>query len=557
MKAVGLRPISALVDITNLLSLDRARPLHVYDAGKINGEIHARLAKPGEKLVALDGKTYDLDGEMCVIADDSGVLGLGGVMGGMTTGVGDATTDVFIESAYFDPVRTARTGRELAINSDARYRFERGVDPEFTEPGLDLATKLVMELCGGEPSDITVAGRAPNSKRDITFDAALVEKLCGVKIHQREALVILDRLGFRAVAGARVAIPSWRPDIHGPADLVEEVVRILGFDKVPSTPLPRPSAIQPAVLTPIQKRVRAAKRTLAARGLSEAMTWSFVSRAQAALFGGVPEALILANPISADLDAMRPSVLPGLLAAAQRNAARGLKDLGLFEVGPQFHGPDPGEQLTAASGLRIGNGPRNWTKQSWSADVFQAKADVLAVLEACGFAGDSAQVAADAPAWYHPGRSGALRLGPKNVLANFGELHPRVLQAFDLTGPVSAFEVMLEMLPSPKAKTGKARPKLELAGFQAVERDFAFLIDTKVAAAEIVKAAVSADRALIESVTVFDVYEGQGIDPGMKSLAISVRLQPRDRTLTEADIDMVSSKIVGAVAKATGARLRE
>ena len=448
LKAVGLRPISALVDITNLISLDRARPLHVYDADKIKGEIHARLAKQGEKLVALDAKSYELDDQMCVIADDNGVLGLGGVMGGESTGVSETTTDVFIESAYFDPVRTARTGRELAINSDARYRFERGVDPEFVVPGLDLATKLVMELCGGEPSDITIAGRAPDSRREITFDATLVEKLCGVKIHQREALVILERLGFRTVAGARVSIPSWRPDIHGPADLVEEVVRILGFDKIPSTPLPRPSTIQPAVLTPMQKRVRAAKRTLAARGLSEAMTWSFVSRAQAELFGGVPEALILANPISADLDAMRPSVLPGLLAAAQRNAARGVKDLGLFEVGPQFYGPEPGEQLTAASGLRCGGGPRNWSKQSWSADVFQAKADVLAILEACGFAGDSAQVASDAPAWYHPGRSGALRLGPKNVLAYFGELHPRILQAFDLAEPVAAFEVMLETLPA-------------------------------------------------------------------------------------------------------------
>jgi phenylalanyl-tRNA synthetase beta chain len=556
LKAVGLRPISTLVDITNLMSLDRARPLHVYDADKLKGEIHARLARQGESFLALDGKTYELDAEMCVIADDSGVVGLGGVMGGETTGVSEATTNVFIESAYFDPVRTARTGREAGIVSDARYRFERGVDPEYVEAGLDLATKLILELCGGESSDLTVAGRAPDTKRDITFDPGLVEKLCGVKIHQGEAMTILDRLGFRAVVGTRVSIPSWRPDIHGPADLVEEVVRISGLDKIPSTPLPRTATIQPAVLTPMQKRVRAAKRTLAARGLSEAMTWSFVSRAQATLFGGVPEALILANPISADLDAMRPSVLPGLLAAAQRNTARGLKDLGLFEVGPQFFGPEPGEQLTAASGLRLGNGPRNWGGQAWNADVFQAKADVLAILDACGVAGEAAQVAADAPAWYHPGRSGALRLGPKNVLAYFGELHPRILQAFDLTGPVAAFEVMLETLPAQKAKPTKTKPKLDLAEFQAVERDFAFLIDAKVAAADIVKAAAGADRALIETVTVFDVYEGKGVDPGKKSLAIAVRLQPKDRTLTEAEIETVSSKIVGAVAKATGATLR-
>lgn len=557
LKAVGLRPISALVDITNLLSLDRARPLHVYDADKLKGEIHARLAKKGEKVLALDGKTYELDEEMCVIADDNGVLGLGGVMGGESTGVSETTTNVFIESAYFDPVRTARTGRELGINSDARYRFERGVDPEYVVPGLELATKLVLDLCGGEPSDVTVAGRPPETKREITFDPGLVEKLCGVKMHQAEALSILDRLGFRTVVGTRVAVPSWRPDVHGPADLVEEVVRIAGLDKVPSTPLPRQAGVPLAVLTPMQKRVRSAKRTLAGRGMIEAMTWSFVSKAHAELFGGVPEALLLANPISADLDAMRPSVLPGLLAATQRNVARGLKDVALFEVGPQFTGAEPGDQLTAASGVRHGAGPRNWSKHAWSADVYAAKADVLAVLESAGFAGETAQVTTDAPAWYHPGRSGALRLGPKNVLAFFGELHPRVLAAFDLTGPVAAFEVMLETLPAPKAKATKAKPKLELSEFQAVERDFAFLVDAKVNAAEIIKAAATADRALVDSVSVFDVYEGQGIDPGKKSLAISVKLQPRDRTLTEADIETVSSKIVGAVAKATGATLRK
>ncbi len=556
LKAVGLRPISALVDITNLISLDRARPLHVYDVSKLKGEIHARLAKPGETLNALDGKTYMLDAQMCVIADDKGVLGLGGVMGGESTGVSESTTDVLIESAYFDPVRTARTGRELGINSDARYRFERGVDPEYVTPGLDLAAKLIVELCGGEPSDVAIAGRAPDSKREITFDPALVERLCGIKMHQNEAMGILDRLGFRAIVGTRVSVPSWRPDIHGPADLVEEVVRIVGLDKIPSTPLPRNPSIPLPVLTPMQKRVRQAKRALATRGLSEAMTWSFISQAQAALFGGVPEALILANPISAGLDAMRPSVLPGLLAAVQRNAARGVKDLGLFEVGPQFYGPEPGEQLTAASGIRIGAGPRGWSKQSWNADAFQSKADVLAILEACGVSGEAAQITTDAPAWYHPGRSGALRLGPKNVLAYFGELHPKILQAFDLTGPVAAFEVMLETLPAPKAKPTKTKPKLELPEFQAVERDFAFLVEAKVSAGEIIKAATSADRALIESVTVFDVYEGQGVEPGHKSVAIAVRLQPRERTLTEADIEMVSGKIIGAVAKSTGAKLR-
>ncbi|MFN9544346.1 MAG: phenylalanine--tRNA ligase subunit beta, partial [Alphaproteobacteria bacterium] len=463
---------------------------------------------------------------------------------------------VFIESAWFDPVRTARTGRELGINSDARYRFERGVDPDYVAGGLDLATKMVLDLCGGEPSDLTVAGRAPDTRREITFDPALVEKLCGVKMHQAEAMGILDRLGFKATVGTRVTVPGWRPDIHGPADLVEEVIRIHGLDKVPSTPLPRAAVVPPPVRTPMQKRVRAARRTLAARGLSEAMTWSFVSQAQAALFGGVAEALVRANPISADLDAMRPSVLPGLLAALQRNAARGQKYLALFEVGPQVHGPDPGQQTTAATGVRTGAGPRHWSKHQWAADVFQAKADVFAILEACGMAPESVQVSTDAPGWYHPGRSGVLRLGPKTVLAHFGELHPRVLKAFDLSGPVAAFEVVLESLPAAKAKPTKTKPRLEVSDFQAVERDFAFLLKASVAASDVVRAAATADRALIESVTVFDIYEGKGVEPGHKSLAISVRLQPKDRTLSDADIAAVSAKVVAAVTKACGATLR-
>jgi phenylalanyl-tRNA synthetase beta chain len=556
LKAVGLRPISALVDITNLISLDRARPLHVYDADKLKGEIHARLATDGETLAALDGKTYTLDGQMCVIADDSGVLGLAGVMGGAATGVSEATTNVFIESAWFDPVRTARTGRELGINSDARYRFERGVDPDYVVEGLDLATRLVLDLCGGEPSDFTLAGRAPDTRREITFDPALVEKLCGVTMHQAEAMAILDRLGFRATVGTRVTVPGWRPDVHGPADLVEEVIRIHGLDKIPSTPLPRPAMVPLPVLTPIQKRVRAARRTLAARGLSEAITWSFVSQSQAALFGGVPEALMLANPISADLDAMRPSVLPGLLAALQRNAARGQKDLALFEVGPQFHGADPGQQVTAASGVRAGAGPRHWSGQQWATDIFQAKADVFALLDACGVVPESAQVTTDAPSWFHPGRSGVLRLGPKVVLAFFGEVHPRVLKAFDLPGPVAAFEVMLEALPAAKVRPTKTKPRLEVSDYQAVERDFAFLVKASLPASDLVRAAAAVDKALIESVTVFDVYEGKGVEPGHKSVAVSVRLQPRDRTLSEAEIEAVCARVVAAVVKACGATLR-
>ncbi|HAH11269.1 MAG TPA: phenylalanine--tRNA ligase subunit beta [Alphaproteobacteria bacterium] len=556
LKAIGLRPISALVDITNYISFDRGRPLHVYDADKLKGEIHARLARQGEKLAALDGKTYDTDPEMCVIADDSGVLGFGGVMGGEATGCTETTTTVFIESAYFDPVRTARTGRIANINSDARYRFERGVDPNFVTGGLELAIQMILELCGGTVSERTVVGTPPQIGATVeNFDPGHVRRLTGIEIADAEALDILRKLGF-AISASQVKAPSWRPDIKGSADLVEEVTRIVGLDRIPSTPLPRLAAVTRPVMTAQQKRVRAARRTLAARGFAEAMTWSFVSKAHAEQFGHGNERLELANPISADLDVMRPSVLPGLLSAAARNAARGLHDSLLFEIGPQFDGPEPGEQALVAAALRSGEGPRHWAKQPWESSVFAAKADALAVLEAAGAPVDSLQITADAPGWYHPGRSGALKLGPKTVLAYFGELHPKTLMALDVKGPVAASEVFLSALPEAKARPTKAKPKLGLSPFQPVERDFAFLLKSSVPASEAAKAAQGADKALITAVRIFDVYEGKGIEPGHKSLALSVRMEPKDKTMTDVDIDAVSQKIVAAVTKATGAVLR-
>jgi phenylalanyl-tRNA synthetase beta chain len=559
LTAIGLRPISALVDITNYISYDRGRPLHVYDADKVKGEIHARLAKPDETLIGLDGKSYALDPEMCVIADSNGVLGLGGVMGGASTGCTDETVNVFIESAYFDPVRTARTGRVAGINSDARYRFERGVDPDFVIPGLELATQLALDLCGGEASEVFVAGSPPAIGAEIAqFDPDHVRRLTGIEIPQSEVIAILRRLGF-AVSGAapfRVKAPSWRSDIKCAADLVEEVTRIYGLDKVPATPLPRLHAVTRPVMTTGQKRVRAARRLLAARGFSEAMTWSFTAKAHAALFGGAVERLELANPISADLDVMRPSVLPGLLAAAARNAARGQGDLALFEIGPQFDGPEPGEQSLVACGIRKGAGPRHWSKREWNAHVFAAKADALAVLETIGAPVDSLTAAAEAPGWYHPGRSGVLKLGPRAILARFGELHPKTLASMDVTGPIAAFEVFVNLVPEPKIKATRTKPKLNASAFQAVERDYAFQVRSSVPAAEIVRAAQGADKTLIASVRVFDVYEGKGVEDGHKSLAISVRMEPRERTLTDADIEAVSQKIVAAVMKATGATLR-
>ncbi len=558
LKAVGLRPISALVDVTNLISLDRARPLHVFDAATLKGDLRARLSGAGESVAALDGKTYDLPPGAIVIADAARAVGIAGVMGGIETGCTDATTDVFIEAALFDPGLIARAGRALGINSDARYRFERGVDPEFCLDGLELATRLILDWCGGEPSEVVVAGGVPAWRREIGFDLGLVKRLTGLDLPAARILQILGDIGCRVTGAApfKVMPPSWRPDLHGPADLVEEVTRLHGLDNLPATPLPRPAAVTRAALDAGQRRKALARRALASRGLVECVSYSFVPKAQAALFGATGNAVVeVANPISADLDAMRPSVLPSLLQAASRNAARGISPAALFEIGPQFFGAEPGQQSLAATGLRAGEPARAWTGKPPAPDVFAAKADAIALIEALGGPAANLTASADAPDWYHPGRSGCLRLGPK-VVATFGELHPRVLAAFDLKGPAAAFEVLVEAIPSPKAKPTRTKPALAVSPYPAVERDFAFLVEARVAAAEIVKAAAGADKALIEGVEAFDVYQGERLEPGRKSVAVAVRLQPKDRTLTESDIDAVSAKIVAAVAKATGAALR-
>jgi phenylalanyl-tRNA synthetase beta chain len=556
LRAIGLRPISALVDVTNLISIDRGRPLHVYDADKLKGDIQARFAKQGETLLALDGKTYTLDSGMCVIADDASAHDIGGIMGGEESGCTEATRNVFIEAAYFDPAQIAATGRKLGILSDARYRFERGIDPEFVVPGLELATKLILEFCGGEPSEIVVAGAAPEWRRSIEFTPAAVKRLAGLDVPRTEITQIFQNLGFAITDGERmrVAPPSWRNDIEGRADLVEEVVRIHGIDNVPAIPMSRPHAVARAVLTPAQRRTRLARRALAARGFNEAITNSFIARAHAKLFGGGDDARQLENPMSADLDALRPSGLPSLLAAAQRNNARGFSDVMLFEIGPQFDSGMPGAQRLVAAGIRIGAGARSWTKATHSADAFDVKADMLAVIETAMGSAMTAPIKAGAPAWYHPGRSGTLALGPK-TLATFGEIHPAILAAFDLKGPGAAFEIFLDAIPEPKTK-GKTRSAFAPSPFPAVERDFAFVVDANITADDIVKAARGTDRVLIERIDVFDVYEGKGVAEGKKSVAIAVRLQPKDRTLTDAEIDSVAQKIVAAVAKATGAVLR-
>lgn len=560
LKAVGLRPISALVDMTNLVTLDLGRPLHVFDAGRLKGDIRARLGRAGETLAALNGKTYELDGEMTVIADEASALGLGGIIGGETSGCTEATVDVFVESAWFDPMRTAATGRRLEILSDARYRFERGIDPAFVRDGMEIATRLILDLCGGEPSEIVIAGAEPQWRRIIAFDPERVRRLAGLDLGPGDVERILGQLGFEIARDGKtfnVTPPSWRADIIGEACLVEEVARIHGYDKIPVTPLPRAAYLPGAALNGAQRRRVAARRTLAARGLVEAVTFSFLPSAQAALFGGGSDALKLVNPISSDLDAMRPSLLPNLIAAAGRNADRGFADVQLFEVGPQYAGAGADEQAHAAAGARVGAvQDRSWAAETRPVDVFDAKADALAVLAALDVPAARLQTFRSAPAWYHPGRSGVLGFGPKAILAQFGEINPRALKAMGVKGPVAGFEVFLDVLPAAKRDKGAARPLLKLSAFQPVSRDFAFVADADVAAEAITRAALGADKELIVAATVFDVFSGKGLPEGKKSVAIGVVLQPVDKTLTDAEIEGIAAKIVAAVAKATGAALR-
>jgi len=558
LTAIGLKPRNILVDITNYLSYDRARPLHVYDAAKLKGVVHARLGRAGETLKALDGRTYEITPEMCVIADDSGVLGLGGVMGGEASGSSLETTDVLIESAWFDPLRTAQTGRATGIVSDARYRFERGVDPGFVLEGLDLAAAMILELCGGEASERMVAGEIPAPPAPVQFDPATVRRLSGLELGETQIQQILADLGFEAKAKKgettwTVAVPSWRRDVEGPADLVEEVARIAGFEHLPA---PQPMAAQgkKPTLSVGESRARLARRALASSGWLEAVTWSFCSRAHAQLFGGGADSLVLANPIAAELDCMRPSALPNLLRAAQKNLDRGFADARLFEVGSAYLTDAEDGQRRAVAAVWQARPRRSWRAQA-PADLYEVKSDCLRVLEAVGAPVESLRLSAPEAPWQHPGRGGVLKLGPKPV-AWFGDVHPAILRALDVEGPALAFEIDLDALPAPRAKGSKAKPPLSASELMPLTRDFAFLVAETVAAGDLVRAAYSADKALIADVNVFDVYRGQGVAAGQKSLAIEVTLAPRDKTLTDKDIEAFSAKLVAAVAKATGGSLR-
>jgi phenylalanyl-tRNA synthetase beta chain len=558
LTAIGLRPISALVDVTNYITFDLGRPLHVFDADKVKGNLQVRPAKDGEVLEALNGKTYTLSGGMTVVADDAGPEALGGIIGGVASSCQMDTVSVFLECANFEAGRVAKTGRELGVITDARYRLERGIDPAFTETGADIGARLIMYICGGEASHPVIAGSAPLATRQISLRQDRMRTRAGVDVPEGDQVRILTALGCGVtVVGSdlKVTPPSWRPDIHGEADLVEEILRIYGFDRIPVTSMVRSAAVTPCALTSRQRRDMRIRRALAGQGLMEAVTWSFMPYDLATEFGQIAPDLRLVNPISADLDTMRPTVLANLIAAAGRNADRGLTDGGLFEIGPIFPTAIPGEQRLVAAGLRFGRAEDpHWSAPARPVDAFDAKADALAALAAGGVPTANLQVDTNLPDWYHPGRAGALRLGP-TLFGYFGELHPALLKKFGCTGPVVAFEVFLDAIPE-KRDTKTARPLLKLAALQPVTRDFAFVVAADTPADKLLKAIKGADKALIKDAAVFDIYTGKGIEDGQKSLAITVTLQPADKTLTDAEIEAVSAKIIAASAKAAGAVLR-
>ena len=554
LKSAGQRPISALVDITNYLMLGWGRPAHAYDLAQLTGAVVARRAVDGEGVTALNGKHFVLDHEMTVIADDAGVHDIAGIMGGEHSGCSETTRDVLLEVAYFDPARIARTGQTLALASDARSRFERGVDPGFVEPGLELLTSLILEICGGEASDIVRAGALPAAQHTVSYDPALCAQLGGVDVTPSRQREILESLGFTIVEGGDhwvVAPPGWRPDIDGAADLVEEVVRIHGLDTVPSTPLPRADGVARPTATAAQALERKVRRAAAARGLVEAVTWSFLNEAEAEAFGG--GAWSLANPISEDLKVMRPSLLPGLLSATRRNLDRGAASVRLFEIGRRYLAD--GERPTLGLVMAGERTTRGWASGKAQAfDAFDAKAEALALLAEAGAPVDNLQVMDEAGEQFHPGQSATLRLGPKTVLARFGMLHPATARAFDLDGPVAMAELFLDAIPAKKS-TSFARPAYAPPALQAITRDFAFLVPAALAAGDLVRAVRSSDKTNIVGARLFDDFRGAGVPEGQKSLAVEVTLQPTEKSFDDAALKAIAERVVAAAAK-LGASLR-
>ena len=578
LTSIGLKPISALVDITNFMAFDHARPLHVFDASKLSGNLQVRVAKQGEKIIALNEKEYVLDETITVIADDAKAHAIAGIMGGLESGCLDSTTEVFLECAYFDPARTTLAGRKLNIISDARYRFERGVDIGFMRDATELATQLILQYCGGEASELVISGNEIAPKRTTTLRPDRCKTLGGMDVSVAEQKQILESLGCKvsAVSGIiDVTFPSWRPDlgysagavvhplggtersrqnIIGEADCVEEILRIKGYDAIHATSLSKPTALTVSAFSPQQKKVAVMRRALASRGLLETVTWSFMPSAWGKRFATLHPSSHIQNPISADLDVLRPSILPNLLMAAKRNADKGFNDAGLFEIGPIYKSAKAEDQFTVAAALRMGTTPRSWNNPSRNVDVFDAKADALNALESVKAPTGNLQILPEAPSYFHPGRSGVLRLGP-SVLAHFGEIHPAILAAADISHAVIGMEVFIDALPAQK-ETGPAKSLADMPDLQPVQRDYAFILEQYVAADKLLKAIRAADKDLIANVELFDVYEGKGVQEGHKSLAVSVTLQPRQKTLTDAELDAFSAKVIAAALKATGASLR-
>lgn len=565
LKSVGLRPISALVDITNFVSLDLCRPLHVYDVAKLKDDIVVREAKENEEFDALNDKSYKTQGGEVAITDDSGLLGLGGIVGGESSCADENTTDVFLECAYFNPMRIARTGRAFDIQSDARYRFERGIDPVFTLEGMELATKLILEICGGDASEVVSAGELPKWEKTVEYDPAIVKNLIGMDVSADKQKQILSALGFElSEKGGKidVAVPPWRQDIwaadtDGRADLAEEIMRVVGLDGLPSVSVRADGAVANPAETQALSSVRMARNALAARGLHECVTWSFMSKELAALFGSNDNALSVSNPISTEIDHMRPSILPNLIRAAAANHDRGFPNAALCEVGPIFRSTKPDGQDMIAAGIRYGNNSvRNWmdANAARAVDAYDAKADCLAALQAIGAPAGNAQIRADAPDYYHPGRSGTLNLG-KNKIAQFGEIHPLILEEMDVKGPVVGFEIFLGNIPASKKK-GTEKTLLQLNPLQPLTRDFAFIVDEKTNAEDIIRAAKAADKKLISDAYIFDIYQGKGVEDGKKSLALTITIQPHDKTLTDEEIDAIMQAVIGNVVMKTGGTLR-
>jgi len=564
LEAIGLRPISALVDITNYFCIGLNRPLHVYDVNKLQGGIRVKLADGGESFAALNDKSYTLTGGETVITDDSGVLGLGGIVGGTSTGCDAGTTDVFVECAYFDPVSTAVTGRKHQIISDARYRFERGVDPAFLPDAMDLATQMILDLCGGEAGSVVTAGQAATQDRLYDFDPALTQRLTGVEIPEQEQLFILGTLGFEIDGGQapyQIKAPSWRPDIMGKADIVEEVIRIHGYDKIEPVPVVRETQLTQNALSPLHHMRVKAGRILANRGLQECITWSFIAHDLAQDFtagGTIKPGLRLSNPLSTEMDTMRPSALPNLIQAAARNADRGYPNAALFEVGPVFHGVNPDDQMTVAAGVRHGmQADKHWASDdvSRTVDAYDAKADALAAIQAVNPSLNPQLSQDDLPSYFHPGRSGVYRLG-KNILAVFGEIHPMILEKIDVSAPLVGFEVYLDNIPATKKGKGAAKSPLTLSPLQPVSKDFAFLVNEDIAADSVMGAVSKGAGKMMTQARIFDVYQGKGVPEGQKSIAVAVEWVPTDKTLTDEDIESLMTAVVDQVTAKTGGTLR-